>query len=183
LKNLTLLLILLVSNVVYGQTGILPLDELKQASYSDRVAPQKMQAAIYKDVQDWITDTFGSYENAVTKQDPESGSLVINTYTPVSTSLYDYIRFDLTIICRDNHYEARISNLDGTALHRTPIRLGIKENNLVAEKEMAVKTESNRKKRTEAELALERAKADNDNINNAMFKVLASLKEFLVNEK
>jgi hypothetical protein len=183
LNYLRLTILLLVSNLAYCQPGTLPLDALKQATYSDKAAPQKTQAELYKAAQNWVTTTFGNFENAVTKQDPQNGLLVINTYAPVSTSLYDYIRFDMTIVCKDNHYEARINKLDGTAQHRTPTRLGSRENDLVAEKEMAVKTETNRKKRAEAERILEQAKTDNDNINNSMYKVLASLKEFLVTEK
>jgi len=180
LKYLILVLLFSVSHLVYCQHGTLPLDELKQATYTDKSAPEKTQTELYKAAQNWVTKTFGNLENAVTKQEPQSGLLVINTYTPVSTSLYDYIRFDMTIICKDNHYEARISQLDGTAQHRTPARLGSKENDLVLEKQMAVKTETNRKKRAEAERILEQAKADNENINNAMYKVLASLKEYMV---
>lgn len=180
MKYLSLILLLSLSHLAYCQQSILPLGELKQATYTDKSAPQKSREALYKSAQAWVTRTFGNFENAVTSQDPQAGTLVINTYTPVSTSLYDYIRFDMTIICNDNQYEARINKLDGTAQHRTPARLGSAENDLVAEKEMAVKTESNRKKRAEAELALERAKADNENINRAMYKLLASLKEYMV---
>lgn len=183
MKYLNLFLLLLLANFAYSQQGLLPLDEQKQAAYSDKSSPQKAQAILYKTAQDWVTKTFGNYENAVTKQDPATGLLVINTYVPATTKLYDYIRFDLTITCAENHYEARITRLGGTAQHRSPARLGVNENNLVTEKEMSVKTETNRKKRAEAEENLENARTDNEIINAAMYKVLASLKEFMNQEK
>ncbi len=179
LKYLNLLLLLLLTHSGFSQNGMLPLDEKKNATYTDKASPQKPKAELYKAAQSWVGKVFGNYENAVTKQDPETGLLVINTYIPAKTKLYDYIRFDLTIVCTDNHYEAHITRLDGTAQHRSPTRLGINENNLVTEKEMAVKTENNRKKRAEAEENLENARIDNEIINAAMYNVLGSLKEHM----
>ncbi|WP_158547887.1 DUF4468 domain-containing protein [Dyadobacter luteus] len=171
--------LLLLSGVTYSQDGKLLLDANKKATYTDQASTQKSKDECFKIAQKWISDTFGNYENAVVKQDAATGLLVINTYTPVQTSLYDYVRFDLTLTLRDQGYQVKITNLDGTSQLRSPARLGINENNLVTEKEMLVKTETNKKKRSDVQQQLDQAKADNDHVNEAMFKVLASLKEYI----
>lgn len=107
----------------------------------------------------------------------QAGKLVINSYVPVIHSLYDHIRFDLTIDCNDNQYQAKISSLDGISQIRSPVRISSKENDLVLTKSMIMKSETNRKKRAEAEQEWKEAVANNEEVNNAMFRVLASLKE------
>lgn len=158
----------------------MPLDEHKQVFYSDVATVQKTKDEIYKSAQNWVTQTFGNYENAVTQQDPQVGKLVITSYVPATTSLYDYVRFELTIDCSDKQYRVRIDKLDGISQIRTPARLGIKENDAVLAKEVIMKSETNRKKRAEAEEGLNHIKADNDAVNNAMYKLLAGLKQFMV---
>lgn len=180
LKNLRYFVLLFVCHSSFSQDGVLPLDEHKQVYYSDVANPPKNKGEIYKSAQNWVIKTFGNYENAVTQQDPQSGKLAINTYVPVIHSLYDHIRFDLTLECKDNQYQARINNLDGISHIRTPARLGVKENDLVLSRSMVMKSETNRKKREEAERFLQQAKADNDEVNGAMYRVLAGLKEFVV---
>jgi hypothetical protein len=179
LKYLILSIFVCLSTIVFAQEGKLPLDDRKNASYSDQTTINKSKEACFSIAQKWISGTFGNYENAVTRQDMEAGVLVINSYTPVQTSLYDYVRFDMTISFTDKGYKASISNLDGTSQYRTPARLGINENNLVTEKEIQYKTETSKKKRSEIQQQLEQLKADNDHVNDAMFKVLASFKEYL----
>ncbi len=175
-------MLLFIVQTGFCQDGFLPLNEQKQVYYSDVANPHKSKAEIYKSAQNWVTHTFGNYENAVTQEDPASGKLTINSYIPVVTSLYNYIRFDLVIDCKDNQYQARIDKLDGISPTRTPIRISSKENDSVLAKEVSIKTETNKKKRTESEQLLQIAKTDNDNINHAIYKLLAGLKEFIKSE-
>ncbi|GGB87512.1 DUF4468 domain-containing protein [Dyadobacter sediminis] len=179
MKYIALLLLLLSFYNGFGQDGLLPLDKDKNVYYADLGKADKSRATIYKNAQNWISATFGNYENAVKQDDPQSGKLAIISYVPVSGSSYEYVRFQLAIDCEDNRYQARIDRLDGISRLHSPERLGIKNNDVVTAKEQAVKTENNRKNRTEAEEALKTAKADNDAVNTAMFKLLASLKQAL----
>jgi hypothetical protein len=166
-----------------AQDGLLPLDAEKKVLYLDSGKPELSKDEIYKKVQEWVGSIFGNYENAVTADNAEIGKLLITSYVPVSNAMYEYIRFDLTIECQDKQYTARITQLDGISTVRSPARLDAKENDMIAAKEITVKTETNRKKKEAAEDALKVAKADNERINTAMFKVLASLKMFVIPEK
>ncbi|TDE17392.1 DUF4468 domain-containing protein [Dyadobacter psychrotolerans] len=179
LNCIKLFLLFFVSFNCLGQDGLLPIDTRKQVYYSDLVNTDKTKDELYKIAQNWVTRKFGNYDIAVTFQDAAAGKLVINSYVPVKHSLYDHIRFDLTIICKDNNYQASIEKLDGIAQTRSPKRLGPSENDAIAEKSMAVKTETNRKKKQGSELLLQKQQADNDQVNAAMYKLLASLKEFI----
>ena len=182
LKHLISLLLVFVSYRGFSQDGNLPLDSHKQVYYSDRGKLEKSQEEIYKKAQKWVIKTFANYDQTAPGQGPETGKLVINSYVPVSHSIYDYIRFDLTIDCKDQAYESAIDKLDGTSAIRTPIRLSSKDNDAVLEKAVTLKTETNKKKKAEAEQILEAAKADNEAVNSAMYNLLASLKEFMINE-
>ena len=173
------LLLLFISYSGFCQDGYLPLNEQKQVYYSDVASPRKSKDEIYKSAQNWVTHTFGNYGNAVTSEDISSGKLMINSYIPVVTSLYDYIRFDLVIECKDNQYQVRIDKLDGISPIRTPVRISAKDNDVIVATELNIKTEINKKKRTEAEQLLKTEKADNENINNAIYKLMAGLKEFM----
>ena len=177
MKYIALLLLLLSFYNGFGQDGLLPLDKDKNVFYTDQGKVDKPRAAIYKSTQNWISTTFGNYENAVKQDDPQSGKLVMSSYVPVSSSSYEYVRFNLAIDCEDNKYQVRIDKLDGVSRLHSPERLGVKNNDLVVSKEHALKTENNRKNRTEAEEAFKTAQMDNDAVNTAMFKLLASLKQ------
>ncbi|HEV7379233.1 MAG TPA: hypothetical protein VGN64_05525 [Dyadobacter sp.] len=179
MKYFILSALLFISASAFAQDGKLPLDDRKNATYTDQSTNQKGKEQNFELATKWISGTVGNLENAVVKQDKQAGVLLINTYVPVQTSLYDYIRFDLNFTFTDQGYQVKITNLDGTSQLRTPARLGINENNLVIENEMLFKKETNKKKRSEIQEQLDQAKADNDRINSAMFKVLANLKEFI----
>ena len=176
MKNYILILLLLITQNCFSQDGLLPLDAKKQVIYTDSGQPEKSKSEIFKQAQEWISKTFGNYENAVTFEDPQVGKLVLTSYAPVSSTNYQYVRFDLTIECKDKQYQVLITQLDGISTIHSPERLGAKDNAEIMEKELAVKTEQNRKKRTEAETALKNAKADLDAINNAMFGLMSGLK-------
>ena len=182
LKHLILSVLFLSSFSGFCQNGSLPLDASKNVSYSDLGNLSKSKEQIYADAQKWVSKTFGNYENAVTLEEPQTGKLMINSYIPVAHSRYEHIRFDLTINCTDQHFDVKIDKLDGIATMYQPTRIGVKENDLILAKEMALKTEPNRKKRTIAEESLQRSKSDNDAINKAMYDLLANLKGFLVAE-
>jgi hypothetical protein len=177
LKYIALLLLLFSFYNGFGQDGLLPLDKDKNVFYTDMGKVDKSRDAIYKSAQNWISTTFGNYENAIKQDDPQSGKLAISSYVPVSSSVYEFVRFNLAIECQDNQYQVRIDKLDGISRTHSPERIGVKNNDLVASREQAIKTENNRKNRTEAEEALKTAKTDNDAVNTAMFKLLASLKQ------
>ena len=176
LKHLILILFLFVCQKGFSQTGLLPLDAEKNVFYSDSGKPKKSKSEIFKEAQNWISKTFGNYENAVTFEDPQLGKLILTSYAPVSGIAYEYVRFDLTIECKDEQYNVRIDKLDGISTTHSPKRLGTKDNDAVMEKEVSVKTEQTKKKRTEAETALNNAKADIESINNAMYKLMSDLK-------
>ncbi|MCF0048617.1 DUF4468 domain-containing protein [Dyadobacter sp. LJ53] len=176
MKHLILILFLFVCQKGYSQTGLLPLDAEKNVFYSDSGKPNKSKSEIFKQAQNWISKTFGNYENAVTFEDPQLGKLILTSYAPVSGIAYEYVRFDLTIECKEEQYNVRIDKLDGISTTHSPSRLGAKDNNAIMEKEVAVKTEQSKKKRAEAEAALRNAKADMESINNAMYKLMSDLK-------
>jgi len=182
LKHLILSLLFLSSFSGFCQNGTLPLDAAKNVSYSDLGNLPKSKDRIYADAQKWVSKTFGNYENAVTLEEPQTGKLVVNSYIPVAHSRYEHIRFDMTISCTEQHFDVKIDKLDGIATMYQPTRIGVKDNDLILAKEMALKTEPNRKKRTIAEESLQRSKSDNDAINKAMYDLLANLKVFLVSE-
>ena len=176
MKKLLLILLLFIGQKGFSQSGLLPLDAQKNVFYSDSGQPKKSKSEIFKEAQNWISKTFGNYENAVTFEDPQLGKLILTSYAPVSSITYEYVRFDLTIECKDQQYNVRIDKLDGISTTHSPVRLGVKDNDAVMEREVAVKTEQSKKKRTEAENNLKNAKADLDGINNAMFKLMSDLK-------
>lgn len=182
MKYLLLFSLLFAYNSCFCQDGYLPLNEQKQIFYSDKATVQKSKDELYKSAQNWVTQTFGNYANAVTQENPQTGKLVITSYVSASTSLYDHVRFDLTIDCSDKQYRARIEKPEGISQIRTPVRLSVKENDAVLAKEIIMKSETNRKKRAEAEEVLQTVKADNDAVNNAMYMLLAGLKQFMIIE-
>ena len=118
----------------------------------------------------------GIIENAVVSDDRQSGKLVLKTYTPVSSPSFEYLRYSMTINCEDNKYRVTINDVEGISKSQTVTALGKKQNDEVLEKEILLKTESGRKKKSVAEAALNQAKTDNDQINQAMYSLLASLK-------
>ncbi|MEO6287634.1 MAG: DUF4468 domain-containing protein [Dyadobacter sp.] len=175
MKYTILIVLTFLCQQAFSQDGLLPLDGEKNIQYSDLGKPELGKAEIYKKAQEWVSKTFGNYENAVTGSNQESGKLLITSYVPVSHSLYEYLRFDLSIDCQDHQYVAKISKLDGVSTMRSPARLGPRENDIITAKEILVKTETARKKKS-AEEALQVAKADNESINNTMYNLLGSLK-------
>lgn len=183
LKYLLLFVFIFSSYCSFAQDGLLPTDGGKNVLYTDSGKPDKSKEQLYKTAQSWITQTFGNYENAVTFQDPQTGKVIISSYVPVIHSTFDHIRFNLTVVCQENGYQASINMLDGIAQIRSPKRIGQAENDMVIERSMAVKTETNRKKKAEAELALQKQQADNEQINAAMYKLLAGLKTFMIEAK
>ncbi|NIJ55010.1 DUF4468 domain-containing protein [Dyadobacter arcticus] len=174
------ILFLFLTSYSFAQEGLLPLDQEKNIFYSDSGKPSLAKAELYKKVQDWVSKTFGNYENAVAFEDPNSGKLRITSYVPVIHALYGYVRFDLTIECQDNQYFAKITNLDGISTVHSPERLTAKENDDITAKEIIVNAETNKKKQTEMEDQLKILKADNNGINTAMYNLLASLKQFTI---
>ena len=182
LKTLRILVLFLFCQPAFCQDGFLPVDDKKNVGYSDVGRLKNTKEEIYDKAQKWAAKTLGNYENLATPEDTKSGKLVINSYTPLSHSLYDYVRFNLTIECDSNRYQARIDQLDGTSAVRTPVRFSTKENDAVTEKAMILKTETNRKKRVEAERNLKNVRADNEGINNAVYRLLAGLKAYMTAE-
>lgn len=177
LKYVFLFLLLILARAAFSQEGYLPLDETKKVLYTDMGKVDKSKSELYKMAQAWVAGTFGNYENAISSEDANSGKLIITSYVPVITTLYEYVRFDLTIACTDGKYQARLENLDGVSAIRSPAKLGQPNNDAVAAKEMSVKTETSRKKRAEIEQELHGLRADQESINSAMYKLLASLKQ------
>jgi hypothetical protein len=169
-----------ISQFSFGQDGYLPLDDKKNAVYSDVGAMEQTKDRLFQNSQKWVVKSFGNYENAVDQEDRAGGKLVIKTYAPISSPSFEYLRFTMTITCSDNKYLASISELEGIAKTQSVTRLGQKQNDAILEKSIVVKTETNRKKKTIAENLLNEAKADNDNINQVMFSLLASLKQAML---
>lgn len=179
MKYLASLLFLFSFNQLLAQDGYLPLDQDKNIQYADSGQPKYSKDELYKKTQEWVGNTFGNYQNAVTFEDPKAGKLRITSYVPVIHAKYAYVRFDLTISTSDNKYEAQISNLDGVSPVHSPARITSKENENIAAQEVLIKTENSKKKRAELEDALKLLKADNDGINTAMYNLLGSLKQSL----
>jgi hypothetical protein len=177
LKYILSFLILFIASQVSAQDGLFPLDQEKNIQYLDSGQPSRSKDEIYKKMQEWISKTFGNYQNAVSFEDPEAGKIRVTSYVPVIHAKYAYVRFDLTISCSDNQYEARITNLDGVSAIHSPEHLTAKDNELISAKEVMVKAENNKKKRGELEEELKLLKADNDGINTAMYNMLASVKQ------
>lgn len=169
-----------ISRFSYGQDGFLPLDDKKNAVYSDVATLEQSQDALFQNAQQWVVQSFGNYENAVAREDRAGGKLVLNTYAPVSSPSFEYLRFTMTITCHNNKYFAVISELEGIAKSQTVTRLGQKQNEDISRKSVLVKTETNRKKRIIAENLLNESKADSENVNQVMFSLLASLKQSML---
>ena len=183
LKTLKIVILFLLCQPAFCQDGLLPVDEQKNVVYSDVATLQKTRAEIYQKALKWAEKTLGNFENSATQGQAQNGTMLINSYVPVTHSLYDYVRLDFTLHCTDNQYQVKIDKLDGTSPIRTPVRLSYKDNDAVTEKAMTLKTETNRKKREEAEKIWKQSKADNDGINDAVYKLLANLKEYMIAEK
>jgi len=183
LKTLKVVILFLFCQPAFCQDGLLPVNEQKNVVYSDVARLQKTRDEIYQKALKWAEKTLGNFENSATEAEARSGTMLINSYVPVKHSLYDYVRLDFTFHCSDNQYQVKIDQLDGTSPIRTPVRLSSKDNDAVTEKAMILKTETNRKKREEAEKMWQNAKADNDGINSAIYKLLANLKEYMTAEK
>lgn len=167
----------------YAQDGRLPLDSRNNISYTDSGQPKFNKTELHQKITSWVDKKFGNAQNAITSDDKQAGIMLITSYIPVIHSDYQYIRFDLGVQYKDNQYEARITTLDGVSAEHSPVRLGMKENDNIIAKEQITKTESNRKKRKEAELALQAAKADNNGINASLYNLLADLKTYITSSK
>lgn len=170
------------SQLSFGQDGYLPLDDKKNAVYSDLGSMEQTKDGLFQNAQKWVVKSFGNYENAVDQEDRAAGKLVIKTYAPISSPSFEYLRFTMTVTCSDNKYLANITDLEGIAKTQTVTRLGQKQNDAILEKSIVVKTETNRKKKTVAENLLNEAKADNENINQVMFGLLTSLKQTMLSK-
>ncbi|OJV12724.1 MAG: hypothetical protein BGO21_02985 [Dyadobacter sp. 50-39] len=179
LKHLLLLTLLAVATHTFAQDGRLPLDPKNSISYTDSGQPKLSKSELHQKVRKWVENKFGNAENAITSDDTQAGIILITSYIPVIHSNYQYVRFDLGVHYRDNLYEARITTLDGISPEHSPVRLSSKENDNITAKEQIIKTESNRKKRKEAETDLQNAKADNDGINTTLYNLLADLKSYI----
>ena len=176
LKNFILILLIFIGQKAFSQQGLLPLNDKKQVYYADSGTPKKTKSEIFQEAQNWISKTFGNYQNAVTFEDPALGKLILTSYAPVSSVTYEYVRFDLTIECQDERYNVHVDQVDGISTIHSPVRLGAKDNDAITEKRVAVKTEQNKKKRAEAEDALKNAESDLEGINNAIYKLMSDLK-------
>ncbi|MGG7663574.1 DUF4468 domain-containing protein [Dyadobacter sp. BHUBP1] len=183
MKHLLLFAMLLAATHTFAQDGRLPLDSKNNISYTDSGLPQYSKAQLHQKIRDWVERRFGNAENAITSDDTQAGIILITSYIPVIHSDYQYIRFDLGVQYKDSQYDARITTLDGVSAEHSPVRLTAKENDNIIAKEQIVKTESNRKKRKEAETALQIAKADNDGINTSLYNLLADLKSHITQPK
>jgi len=176
------LFLISVNHFSFGQEGILPLDSKSNAVYSDLGSVQLTKDILFQNAQKWVVKTFGNYENAVVTEDKASGKLVLNTYAPIQSAAYEYLRLTMTINCQDNKYQVSVTELEGIAKSQTITRLGKRQNDAIQEKSVLVKTESNRKKKTVAENELEEMKLDNDRVNDTVYGLLASLKQMMVSD-
>ena len=183
MKHLLLFALLIAAIPGFAQDGRLPLDSKNSISYTDSGQPRLGKTELRQKIRGWVEKKFGNVENAITSDDTQAGIILITSYIPVIHSDYQYVRFDLGVQYKDNQYEARITTLDGVSAEHSPVRLTAKENDNITAKEQIVKTESNRKKRKDAELALQTAKADNDGINTSFYNLLADLKTYIAGPK
>jgi hypothetical protein len=179
LKHLLIVALLAAATHAFGQDGRLPLDAKNNISYTDSGQPKLGKTELHQKIKSWADKKFGNAQNAITSDDTEAGIVLITSYIPVIHSEYQYVRFDLGVQYKDNQYDARITTLDGVSAEHSPVRLNGKENDNIVAKEQIVKTESSRKKRKEAETALQIAKADNDGINTSLYNLLADLKAYI----
>lgn len=154
----------------------MPLDSQNKIVYTDVATLEKTKDVLYQNVQKWVVKTFGNYENAVVSDDKQSGKLILKSYTPVSSPSFEYLRYTMTVHCEDNKYRVTINDVEGISKSQSVTSLGKKQNDEILEKEILLKTESSRRKKSIAEEALNQAKIDNDQINNVMYGLLASLK-------
>ncbi|WP_229241030.1 DUF4468 domain-containing protein [Dyadobacter sp. SG02] len=183
MKHLLLFALLIAATHSFAQDGRLPLDSKNSISYTDSGQPKFSKAELHEKIRAWVDKKFGNAQNAITSDDAQAGIILITSYIPVIHSDYQYIRFDLGVQYKDNQYEARITTLDGVSAEHSPVRLGLKENDNITAKEQIIKTESNRKKRKEAEVALQVAKADNEGINASLYNLLGDLKTYITNAR
>lgn len=168
--------LILVSFCSFGQDGYLPLDNQKKIVYSDVATLEKSKNLLFQNAQKWVVKTFGNYENAVASENKQSGKLILKSYTPISSPSFEYLRYTMTVDCEDNKYHVTINELEGISKSQSVTALGKRQNDEILEKEILLKTESSRKKKSIAEETLNQAKTDNDQINQAMYSLLASLK-------
>lgn len=183
MKHLILFALLSAATSAFAQDGRLPLDSKNNISYTDSGQPKFSKAELHQKVRGWVEKKFGNAENAITSDDTQAGIILITSYIPVIHSDYQYVRFDLGVQYKDNQYDARITTLDGVSAEHSPVRLNAKENDNITAKEQIIKTESNRKKRKEAEEALQVVKADNEGINTSLYNLLADLKAYISGPK
>ncbi|WP_353720726.1 DUF4468 domain-containing protein [Dyadobacter sp. 676] len=183
MKHLVLFALLSAATHTFAQDGRLPLDAKNNISYTDSGQPQLGKTELHRKIREWVDKKFGNAENAITSDDTQAGIILITSYIPVIHSNYQYVRFDLGIQYDDGRYDARITTLDGVSAEHSPVRLNARENDEITAKEQIVKTESSRKKRKDAELALQMAKADNDGINTSLYNLLADLKNYITRPK
>ncbi|WP_170982934.1 DUF4468 domain-containing protein [Dyadobacter frigoris] len=169
-------ILFLVSFCSFGQDGYLRLDNQKKIVYTDVATLEKSKDVLFQNAQKWVVKTFGNYENAVASENKQSGKLVLKSYTPLSSPSFEYLRYTMTVDCEDNKYRVTINEVEGISKSQSVTPLGKKQNDEILEKEILLKTESGRKKKSIAEESLNQAKTDNDQINQAMYSLLASLK-------
>jgi len=164
----------------FGQDGNLPLDEQKNAVYSDVASLEQTKNVLFENAQKWVVKSFGNYENAVDSQDKASGKLVIKTYAPITSAAYEYLRFTMTIRCEENKYQVVVNDLEGIAKSQRITRLGKRQNDAILEKAVLVKTESSRRKKAVVENELEEMKADNERVSQTIYSLMASLKQIMI---
>ena len=174
--HVTFFLSLLIHFCSFGQDGLLPLDSKKKIVYTDVATVEKSKDILFQNAQKWVVKTFGNYENAVAQEDKQSGKLVINSYFPVSASSFEYLRFIMNVDCQDGKYQVMIHDVEGISKSQTVTALGSKQNDEVLEKTILLKTETSHKKKAAAEKNLKETMTDNDQVNNAMYSLMASLK-------
>lgn len=180
LKLATSLCLVLIASYSFAQNTLLPLDKDKNVVYTDRGTLPLTKAEIYAKAQNWVTHQFGNYQNAVVKDEPQNGLLVVSSYVPIPLSQYQYLGFELTLIFNEGGYSASLARPDGISQIRTPVRFSYKHNDAIAAQEMVIKTENDRKKRSVAEKELQSLNVDNEAVNQAAYGLLGKLKEFMV---
>lgn len=172
----------LLNHFSFGQEGNLPLDSKNEAAYSDVGSLNKSKDLLFQSAQKWVVKSFGNYENAVSGEDRPVGKLILKTYAPINSAAYEYLRFTMTINCQDGKYQATVSELEGIAKSQTITALGKRQNDAITQKAVLIKTESNRKKKSQAENELEEMKSDNERVNDTVYGLLASLKQSMLGE-
>ena len=172
----------LLNHFSFGQEGNLPLDSNNDAAYSDVGSLKQTKDLLFQNAQKWVVKSFGNYENAVASEDRSGGKLILKTYAPINSAAYEYLRFTMTITCQDDKYQVIVNELEGIAKSKTITRLGKKQNDAITQKAVLIKTESNRKKRSQSENELAEMSSDNERVSDTVYSLLASLKQSMLAE-